>query len=715
MKKKKETKKTKTAPSKKHFAKLKKNLLEFMEGKNYRPLNRKLFYEKLAIPKSLQRTLDQVIDSLMSEGVIYRNQTGYLLTESKNPVLSGTLSLHPKGFGFVKPENAPPGQPDIFIPKHLISGAIDGDVVQIEQEAEVSSKGPEGRIIAILKRKRSELTGVVTSKVGKKYIAIAKQLGPTKQILLHPSKKVGVKVGDRIRMRVLHWQDKHEKTECEVLENLGTIEDPSIDTKVAIQEFEILQEFSPQTLDDLKKQPKEVTKKDWKGREDFTKLECVTIDPTTARDFDDAITLTKDQQGNFHLGVHIADVSYYVKPGSAIDEDAYKRCNSTYFPNQCVPMLPEALSNEICSLKPEVDRLTVSVMMTLDSEGEVLHYKICRGVIHSKKRFTYEEALQVLEKKKKSPYLPLLQRMEELCYLFKKKRKERGSIDFSLPDIVVSVDKKGVPTGVKVVEYDITHQMIEEFMLKANEVVATHLSEAGKSLLFRIHEEPSADSFQDFYTLARSLGFKLPKEPDYLDIQKLFDRAKSSPYFSQLSIGFIRSMKLAMYSPQNIGHYGLSLTHYAHFTSPIRRYSDLVIHRLLFDEHPEEVNLEQIAEKCSEQERTSFRAESSVLHLKKLRLLKQMYEEDPVRHYQAFVTKIKPYALFFEITDIFLEGSLHVSELEEDYFNYDPKLLSLVGRRTHKSYKYGDKITVELLKVDLIAQETRWAIISKRK
>ena len=457
-------------PSKKVFTNLKNALLEFMKGKNYQPHDRKGLYKKLAIPEELERVLDQVIDQLLEKKIITKGPAGYIFGDQKNPVLSGILSLHPKGFGFVKPENAVANQPDIFIPKHLVNGAVDGDLVQVEQEADVSIKGPEGRILSILERKRSELTGVISAKVGKQYIAIAKQLGPTKQILVHSTKKYSIKVGDRVLMKVLHWEDRHDKTECEIIERLGHIDDPSIDTKIAIKEFEIRSAFDKAVLAEVQARDSDVTEEDKKGRKDFTNLECVTIDPTTAKDFDDAISLTKDQKGNYHLGVHIADVSYYIEPGSALDKEAYRRCNSTYFPNQCVPMLPEKLSNGICSLKPNVDRLVVSVMISFDPDGELNSYSIHRGVIHSQKRFTYEEAYDVLEGKAESKHLPLLNRMKELCLLLKAKKKERGSIDFSLPDIVVKVNKAGEPEGVDIVEYDITHQMIEEFMLKANEI-----------------------------------------------------------------------------------------------------------------------------------------------------------------------------------------------------------------------------------------------------
>jgi ribonuclease R len=391
-----------------------------------------------------------------------------------------------------------------------------------------------------------------------------------------------------------------------------------------------------------------------------------------------------------------------------LDKEALARCNSTYLPGTCVPMLPEALSNELCSLKPKVIRLTQSVFAEFDPHGDLIQFEIARSAIKSAKRFTYNEALEVIEKKKRSKHAPLLKRMVDFCYLLKQKRMERGSIDFSMPDNVIIIDAKGVPQHIETVQYDITHQMIEEFMLKANELVAIHLNKKGKSLIYRVHEQPTAESFQDFYAFARSCGFKIPAQPTHRDIQKLFQEAKTSPLLPQLSVGFIRSMRLAAYSPENIGHYGLALEHYCHFTSPIRRYTDLIIQRLLFDELPEDTDLQKIATGCSDKERVSFRAESSVKILKKLRLADRFFQEDPTKIYPAVVTKVKPFALFFEVEQFCLEGSFHISEIGNDFYEYNPTKMSFHGRRSGKTFHTGQTIFVRLVKVDFLTRIATW-------
>ncbi|MCC6128003.1 MAG: RNB domain-containing ribonuclease, partial [Chlamydiae bacterium] len=412
---------------------------------------------------------------------------------------------------------------------------------------------------------------------------------------------------------------------------------------------------------------------------------------------------------------HIADVAHYVKRDMHLDAAAFARCNSTYFPGRCVPMLPEELSNELCSLKPNVARLTQSVLAEFDPLGKLVSVEICRGVIKSKKRFTYKEALLVLENKKKSPHKPLLDRMTQLCALFKQQRMERGSIDFAMADHVLLIDEKGVPLGLENVEYDITHQMIEEFMLKANELVAIDLANKNKSLIYRVHEEPNPDTFQEFYTFARSLGFTLPAQPNHRDIQNMFLNAKGSPFLSQLSVSFIRSMKVACYSQDNLGHYGLALEHYCHFTSPIRRYTDLIIQRLLFDEMPGDSDLTAIATACSEKERISFRAESSVLLLKKLRLAERFFEEDPARIYEAVITKIKPFALFFEVANFDLESTIHISEIGSDFYEYNPSRMQFRGSRTGETFSIGQPIHVRIESLDLTLRQAKWSMERTQK
>ena len=592
-----------------------------------------------------------------------------------------------------------------------MNDAVDGDEVEIEIDPNPTPKGPEGTVLAILKRSRSSLAGTVIGKSKNHYTVFSPLLGPNKPVIVKTGKTI-LQEGDRVICKVTSWPNEdQELVEATLVRLIGHISDPSIDIDAAVAEFELPDGFSVEALEEAKSFGSKVSAKDIKGRLDLTDLECVTIDPDTARDFDDAISLTKDEKGHFHLGVHIADVAHYVKPHTHLDQESFTRCNSTYFPGQCIPMLPEELSNELCSLKADVKRLTQSVLAEFDGEGNCVHYQIEKTVIKSRKRFTYKEALAVLENPVTSSHSALLKMMVELCHLLKKKRFERGSIDFAMTENVVIVNKQGIPERIDRVEYDITHQMIEEFMLKANEITATHLNTQKKTLIYRVHEEPSQETFKDFFAFARTLGFQLPPSPTHRDIQKLFQDAKGSPFLSQLSIGFIRSMKLAAYSSDNVGHYGLALEHYCHFTSPIRRYTDLIIQRLLFNELPEDCNLDEVAAKCSEKERISFRAESAVVVLKKLRLASTHFAEDPTRIYTALVTRIKPFALSFEVPFFDLEGSLHISEIGKDFYEYDPKRVMFRGVHTGQTFTIGQPIHVRLDQINFILQEAKWSLI----
>jgi ribonuclease R len=694
---------------------LSKVIQQFIMGRRYTPMGPVELFKRLKLPPNVHALCKEIVEDLIEDGIIEMSNKMLGPVKIKIGVITGLIRVHARGFGFVIPDHPTDCPQDVFIPKHLTDNAVDGDHVEIELAPEANwEKGPEGKVLTVLKRGRTHLAGIIRSiDVSGNPIAYVPLLGAGKPAVVQQSQDDGLKLGDRIIMKVVEWSDKEEPTICEFSHLIGHISNPACDVPAAIEEFGLIKDFSAKALKQAKGYGKTVTKKDLEGREDFTKIETITIDPETAKDFDDALSLHKDRKGNYELVVHIADVAHYIPEGSPLDLDALGRCNSTYFPGTCVPMLPEELSNQLCSLRPDVIRLTVSVIINFDKEGNVLKSRVTRGFIKSARRFTYEEAKSVIDGKLKSPFAPLLKRMVDLCLLLKKKRSERGSIDFALPDIVLVVDEKGMPSGVRTVEYDISHQLVEEFMLKANETVAKHLFDKGKPVIYRIHEEPSLEDFQDFFALARALGFPLPEKPTTQDLQQLFDKAKKTPFGQQLSVGFIRSMKLAIYSPENVGHYGLSLEYYCHFTSPIRRYTDLIIGRLLFDEEGKDLDLHKIALKCSDQERLSFRAESSVKVLKKLRLLKTYLDEDPLREYNAVITRVKPFGISFEIADLMVEGFLHISQLENDYFIFDPKRNVLFGRSSGKVHSCGETIKVMPVSVDLILSETRWVLASK--
>lgn len=669
---------------------------------------------KLHIHPQHLKTFQHVLDCLIDQGSVEKGLNVFIWKQNHPNVVTGILRVHPRGFGFLQPDNPSLYSEDIFIPKHLTMNAVDGDTVEVVVNTEVySEKGPEGKVVTILSRSKTHIAGIIreAESWGDIY-AYVPLLGMQQKVFVQPHAEFQLKVGDRVVMEVLDWGSKASQTLCRVSHYIGHISDPSCDIKAAIEEYELRAEFPQQVIEEAKSFGTQVSRKEIPLREDLRELECFTIDPDTAKDFDDAVSLSKDQKGHYHLGVHIADVSHYVQAGTALDKEAYARCNSTYFPGQCVPMLPSVLSDSLCSLKPNVNRLAVSAIMEFDPTGNLIHYKIVRSVIKSKQRFSYKEAKAVLDGKKSSRHAKTLKLMVEFCGILKKKRYERGSIEFAMPDLVVIVDENGVPQKLDYIEYDITHQLVEEFMLKANELVAQHLSKIGKNLTYRIHDVPSEENMKEFSMLARAFGYNLPEKPSPHELQKFFDEAMQTSYGQYLASCYIRRMRLAIYSAENIGHYGLGLTHYCHFTSPIRRYVDLVVHRILFGQTDDKESLEIVALKCSEQERISAKAENTVVMLKKLRLLQKMKEQHPHRQYEAIVTRVKPFGIYFELIEYMIEGFLHVSDLENDYFVFDEAALSLRGSRTRLSYSSGDKIDVMLKEVDFISLESSWSLIA---
>ena len=618
----------------------------------------------------------------------------------KQQTITGLFRSHRVGFGFVK-SNSKGFDFEVFIPKNATAFAVEGDLVKVEVLGK-DAKGFEGKVLEIIERKLRHIAGVVTALSGKKGYLLSPLLGPSKEVEFTLPKKE-LRVGDRILIE-LDARNSKKRFKGKFKKYLGQIKDPLIDTSTAISEFSLKENFPRDVLAEVKKLPLEIDPKSYPDREDLQKLTTFTIDPETAKDYDDAISLKRTKKGQYELGVHIADVSFFVEEGSALDREASMRCNSTYFPDRCVSMLPKELADNLCSLKANVPRLAVSTLMTFNESGELLNYRITRSIIKSCKRFTYEEVKEILDGKKKHKLHKNLVELEKLALILKQARKTRGCIDLALADSKMILDKSGVPKAIEKVDYDITHQMIEEFMLKNNEVIAKHLSDKEIPIPFRVHEEPKPDNISNFAQIATMLGASLKGAPSQEDLQKLFESIKGSKIEHYMSIHFIKCMKLAYYSPENLGHYGLQLDFYCHFTSPIRRYVDLVIHRQVFKKL-KDVNILEIADRCSDQERLSAKAESSVRELKMIRYFKK---QKPGQIYSAIVTKVKHFGLFFEIPELLYEGFVHVSELGDDYFIFDEKKGRFKGERKKKSFQVGKKLKVQIKSIDLILREIEW-------
>lgn len=625
--------------------------------------------------------------------------------------LSGTIRMHPRGFGFVIPDEGSSLKEDIFIPQRKTLSAVEGDKVEVIYQTGYSGKGIEGEIVAILERSRRHIAGTLAKSLGKeKWLAYVPLLGPERQMIV--SAPSHAYLGARMIFEVTHWGSSTKAAKGIALSLLGNITDGSCDIKAAIEEFELMSTFSEEVKKEIASFSKRLSSNERKEREDFTDLETFTIDPDESKDFDDALSLTLTKNG-YRLYVHVADVSHYVKPHTHLDKEALARCNSVYFPGGVLPMLPPALSNDLCSLKPNVKRLTVTVIIDLDHEANVQEYRIVRSIIKSKRRFTYNEAKKVLDGKVKSIHKPTLEHMVTLCLKLKKQRTKRGAIEFAMPDLDIKVDEQGKITAMYIVSYDITHQMVEEFMLKANELVAITLSKEQKPLTYRIHEEPNPEKLRDFAMYAKNFGFTLSTQPTSDELQQLFDQTRDSSFGKCLTTAFIRTMKLASYSTQNVGHYGLMLEHYTHFTSPIRRYVDLIVHRLLFNESDPQLQHEMMALQCSEKERNSAKAESSVIHLKKLRYISDLFTKNPQQIFSAVITSIKPFGISFEITSLFIDGFLHAHEFGTS-FTVRKKQQNLILYNGKKPLTAGSSIEVQIVDVDLITRSAHWRLAKKK-
>ncbi len=618
----------------------------------------------------------------------------------------GKIFVHPKGFGFVRVESQETAGKDVFIPKKYLMDSIDEDIVAIEISQVASPKGPEGKVLEVVERTKNHLPGLVTQVEKTHYDLYLPTLGSDALVTLAKKGAPPLSLGARILVSLRKNKGGFTAT---FLEKIGHVQEANSDTLFACFQQNIARVFPRECLDEVEIRVPFVTEQEKRNRINLTHLKAMTIDPPTAKDFDDALSIEIDERGNIHLGVHIADAAHYVKPGSALDAEAKKRANSTYFPRICIPMLPEFLSNGLCSLQPDVERLSVSVLMEFNQRGVLEKKQIVRSVIQSKKRWTYQEALSCIEENHPGSLEEDVRALARLARLLKEQRAARGCLDFSLQETSILVDAQGEPTGIVQEPYDSAHQLVEEFMLKANELVAEELSQRGDPALYRIHQEPQEDSLRSFAHTAQSFGFSLPDSPEGQDLQSLFQEASNSPHLTQLSLHFIRAMNFAHYAEENIGHYGLHLEEYTHFTSPIRRYADLLVQRMLFQESTPPA-LGKIAEHLSDQERRSMKAENQVVFLKKLRLLQKRYEENPRASYSATLTSIRPYMIFFEVQGYAIEGSLHVSQMHKDYFIFDPKTERLLGQRTGCFYVLGGKIAVRIAEIDLIFEQIRFSL-----
>lgn len=639
--------------------------------------------------------------------------------------IKGTVVANPKGFVFVKPENDEVD--DIFVAAKDVGGAVHGDTVLVriisKPKSKNRKKGDEksksGQIIKILKRNVVNVVGTFSSNMGAN-IVVPDDTRFADSIFIPVGKTMNALSNNKVLVKITDYPSSVSMAKGEIIEILGEAGDNKVETLSVIRSFGLFEEFPKSVISEAQKVAKPISKNDLENRTDFRNQLVITIDGEDAKDFDDAISLTA-KEDKFELSVHIADVSHYVKEDGEIDKQAFLRGTSVYFPDLVLPMLPEALSNNICSLRPNEDRLTLSVVMLIDSKGNVLNYKITKGVIRSVFRMTYTQVTKIfggdkVEIEKCKKVVPMLEQMRILSKILIKRRNKAGNIDFDLPETQIDVDENGKTINIRRKPREDSDKLIEQFMVITNEVVARHFDKLKLPFVYRVHESPSQEKLASFEAFASGIGLKFNANFETVtpkDFQQLLEKTKGEPYFNALSKVMLRSMQKALYYQKDLGHFGLALKNYCHFTSPIRRYPDLMIHRIisyylagqLSQQKIEELKkkVELASERASETERNADEAERAVDDLKKAEFMANKVGEV----YEGTVSGASEPGIFVEL-DNTVEGLVLREYLPADSYVYDQTRLALVGK--NHTFKIGDRVTVRLVSVDVLTRHIDFAL-----
>lgn len=651
--------------------------------------------------------LKSILHKLESEGFLEKRGKRYSMVLELEGRLIGTLDVVSGGdFGFVTLENSK--LKDIYVSEKNLGTAFHGDKVEVSLFAKQRGKNLEGQIIEILERKKTEITGVL-KKTKSFFFVVPDDQSIHRDIYVSKDSLNGANNGDKVVVGDIEWKSSLLNPEGIVKEILGKAGSYDAEIAALAKEFKLRYQFSNEVLKEANEISKSIPEEEIKKRVDLRDDLVITIDPETAKDYDDAVSISKTDDGNYEVGIHIADVSYYMDNNSEIYREAALRATSVYFVGKVIPMLPEKLSNDVCSLVPNEDRLTFSVFVTLTPRGKLLDYKIAKSVINSKRRFTYEEVQQIIEDGK-GEFFEQIYHFNKLAMTLKRKRETAGSINFSSTEYEFELDKKGKPVSIKKRVQDESHSLIEEFMLLANKVVAEHIQKISENkkhipFVYRIHDVPDITKLYEFAGFVRSFGYSF--EPDTGKISKqfqyLFNQVKDTGEESIVNEVAIRSMAKAEYSTDNIGHFGLAFSNYTHFTSPIRRFPDLLVHKILFHQLSgkkeylyNKVELEGLCEHSSEQERNAVSAERQSVKIKQIE-----YMKDKVGFiFQGVVSGVTNYGMFIQILETGAEGLVRLRDMDDDYYVFDEKGFSLYGEVTKKVYRLGDRVEVKLIRIN---------------
>ena len=701
--------------------KRKKVILELMEQEFYIPMKEKELAVMLQVSKEDRDELNRIMNELLAEGKVSLTKKGkFIRAKRSEEDLVGTFISHPKGFGFVEIEGR---EEDLYIPEGFVNGAFHKDTVRVALLSGKGGKRQEAQVMEVVARGMKQIVGIFDKSNKNFGFVVADNTKISKDIFVPTERSKGAVTGHKVVCEITDYGKENRKPEGKIVEILGHVNDPGVDIMSIVRGYELPVEFSEKVLHQAENVAKDVSEADMAGRTDLRNVQMVTIDGEDAKDLDDAVSLSKE--GEFYkLGVHIADVTNYVQENSALDWEAKTRGTSVYLVDRVIPMLPHTLSNGICSLNAGVDRLALSCLMTIDSKGEVVGHDIVESVIKVDRRMSYTTVKKILEDQDESEIkeheelVPMFELMKELAGLLREKRRKRGSIDFDFPETKIILDKEGHPIDIKPYDRNVATKIIEDFMLIANETVAQHFYWMELPFVYRTHDNPDSEKVEKLATFIRNFGYTLKSKQDEVhpkELQKLLAKIEDTPEEALISRLTLRSMKQAKYTIDCSGHFGLACQYYCHFTSPIRRYPDLQIHRIIKEQLRGRMNekrighyqdiLPEVAKHSSEMERRAEEAERETDKLKKVEYM----EERIGNIYEGVISSITAWGVYLELENT-IEGMVHVSMLPGDYFYYDEQAYEMVGQATDMRYKLGERIKVRVNATDKIARTIDFVI-----
>jgi ribonuclease R len=682
------------------------------------PLSEEQIYILLDIGAAERDNFNKRLNAMEREGQIMRNRKGALCLAEKIHAIAGKVLGHPDGFGFLVPDDKTKHPDDLFLGPREMAQVMHGDRAMVRMSGLDRKGRPEGKIVEVLERSTKSLVGRVVQGQGVTIVA-AEDKRINQDILIPYHLDMGAKPGQVVMVELTEQPSAHAHPMGKVVQILGNYADSGMEIEIALRKHKLPHQFAPAAIQQAESIPNLVQAADYKGRIDLREMALITIDGETARDFDDAVFAEKQGAG-WRLVVAIADVSFYVKPDDALDKDAFERGNSVYFPRRVIPMLPEALSNGLCSLNPDVERLCMICDMQIDASGVVQKYQFYPSVMRSKARMTYTKVADMLDNpqgetaKEYAHIMPHVQNLYALFKLMLNQREKRGAIEFESTETMMMFDDNGKIEKIVPVQRNDAHKLIEECMLAANVCAADFLKTHEHAALYRIHEGPTPEKLEALRTFMGEVGFGVGggEKPHAKDYGKLMKQIKERPDAQLLQTVLLRSMQQAVYSPDNVGHFGLAYDAYAHFTSPIRRYPDLLIHRaikaVVSKEKYNAKDWNNLGTHCSMTERRADEATRDVNNW-----LKCYYMQDKIGEiYEGTVAGVTAFGVFVALDGVYVEGLVHVTELGNDYFNYDKARHEMVGERTGARFRLGDRLTVKVARVDLETSKIDFSLIS---